>query len=277
MSDESDLAVSAGPETIVETTVAEKAPEQEGQTEGLAADPKPEEGEGAEKNETLNRREREKALKQRLRDEAAQATQRAAEAEARRLKIIEAGKSKEPPKESDFAEYSEFLAAQGVWAAQKGLAQARADDLGDEAQEAKRQAQQAEAQIAQAEQAAWAERSAEAKTRYADFEAVAYTAPISDEVAKMLLKSERGPDLAYHLGVNKALAVELSNLAAASPVEAAIQIGRLEASLSAPQPRTQTQAPQPITPVRGGAGAPLNPESLSMEDYVAARRAGKIR
>jgi hypothetical protein len=37
-----------------------------------------------------------------------------------------------------------------------------------------------------------------------------------------------------------------------------------------------SQTPEPIAPVRGRAQASLNPEKMSMEEYIAARKAGKI-
>jgi hypothetical protein len=60
-------------------------------------------------------------------------------------------------------------------------------------------------------------------------------------------------------------------------VEAARELGRIEARLSLPKPRTQTDAPEPITPVRGKASASLVADNLSMERYIAERKSGNIR
>ena len=278
MSDESDLAVSAGPETVSQPEVTE-APKgtTEGQTDGLAAADTPE-GEDAEKSEAAKRREREKAHKERLRKEADEAKAAAERAEQRRLKIIEAGKSEKPPAESDFSDYAEFVAAKAVWTAEQRATQRQAQEFEAEAQEARKQAEIIEAAERQLVNQSWAEKVNDAKTRYADFDQVALApdVPITPQIAEMLKHSDKGPDLAYFLGMNKATAAELAALSKTSPMQAAWALGRLEASLSAPAPRMTSQTPEPIAPVRGRAQASLNPEKMSMDEYIAARKAGKI-
>ena len=278
MSDESDLAVSAGPETVSQPEVTE-APQgtTEGQTDGLAAAETPE-GEEAEKSEAAKRREREKAHKERLRKEADEAKAAAERAEQRRLKIIEAGKSDKPPAESDFSDYAEFVAAKAVWTAEQRANQRQAQEFEAEAQEARKQAEIIEAAERQLVNQSWAEKVSEAKTRYADFDQVALApdVPITPQIADMLKHSEKGPDLAYFLGMNKATAAELAALSKTSPMQAAWALGRLEASLTAPTPRMTSQTPEPIAPVRGKAQAVVNPDKMSMAEYIAARKAGKI-
>ena len=278
MSDESDLAVSAGPETVSQPEVTE-APKgtTEGQTDGQAAADTPE-GEDAEKSEAAKRREREKAHKERLRKEADEAKAAAERAEQRRLKIIEAGKSEKPPAESDFSDYAEFVAAKAVWTAEQRATQRQAQEFEAEAQEARKQAEIIEAAERQLVNQSWAEKVNDAKTRYADFDQVALApdVPITPQIAEMLKHSDKGPDLAYFLGMNKATAAELAALSKTSPMQAAWALGRLEASLSAPAPRMTSQTPEPIAPVRGRAQASLNPEKMSMDEYIAARKAGKI-
>ena len=278
MSDESDLAVTAGPETVSQPEVTE-APQgtTEGQTDGLAAAETPE-GEEAEKSEAAKRREREKAHKERLRKEADEAKAAAERAEQRRLKIIEAGKSEKPPVESEFSDYAEFVAAKAVWTAEQRATQRQAQEFEAEAQQARQQAEIIEAAERQLVNQSWAERVNEAKARYADFEQVALApdVPITPQIADMLKQTDKGPDLAYWLGMNKAAAAELAALSKTSPMQAAWALGRLEASLSAPTPRMTSQTPEPIAPVRGKAQAVPNPDKMSMAEYIAARKAGKI-
>lgn len=278
MSEESDLAVTAGPETVSQPEVTE-APqgEEQGQTDGLAAADTPE-GEEADKSEAAKRREREKAHKARLRQEAEEAKAAADRAEQRRLKIIEAGKSEKPPVESEFSDYAEFVAAKAVWTAEQRTNQRQAEQFEAEAQEARKQAEIIEAAEKHLVNQAWAERVTEAKGRYADFEQVALApdVPITPQIAELLKQSDKGPDLAYWLGMNKARAAEIATLSKTQPVLAAMHLGRLEASLSAPTPRTTPQAPEPIAPVRGKAQAVPNADRMSMAEYVAARKAGKI-
>lgn len=277
MSDESDLAVSAGPETVSQPEVTEAPEGTEGQTEGQAAAETPE-SEEAEKSEAAKRREREKAHKERLRKEAEEAKAAADRAEQRRLKIIEAGKSEKPPVESDFSDYAEFVAAKAVWTAEQRTNQRHAQELEAEAAEARKQAEIIEAAEQQLVNQSWAERVAEAKGRYADFDqvALAQDVPITPQIAAMLKQSEKGPDLAYFLGMNKATAAELAALSKTSPMQAAWALGRLEASLNAPSPRMTPQTPEPIAPVRGKSQTVYNPDKMSMAEYIAARKAGKI-
>lgn len=277
MSDESDLAVSAGPETVSPPEVTEAPKGTEGPTDGQAAAETPE-GEEAEKSEAAKRREREKAHKERLRKEADEAKAAADRAEQRRLKIIEAGKSEKPPVEAEFSDYAEFVAAKAVWTAEQRTTQRHAQELEAEAQEARKQAEIIEAAERQLVNQAWSERVIDAKSRYADFEQVALApdVPITPAIADLLKQSDKGPDLAYWLGMNKAAAAEIAALSKTQPVLAAMHLGRLEASLSAPSPRMTPQTPEPIAPVRGKATAVVNPDKLSMAEYVAARKAGKI-
>lgn len=274
MTDESALAVPAGPETVVETPEVKPQGAPQGQAESQTAAETPEGGE-AEKSEAAKRRDRDKAYKERLRQEADAANAKAEQAEQRRLKIIQAGESEKPPVEGDFTDYAEYVAAKAVWATRKQDSQIKAQDFAEEAEAARQQAKAIEEREQQIVTAQWVDRVAEAKTRYADFEAVALApdVPITPQIADMLKQSDRGPDLAYWLGTNKAAAAELARL---SPVEAAWHLGRIEASLNAPTPRTTPQTPDPIVPVRGNTSTTLDPSKMPIEEYISARKAGKI-
>ena len=59
-----------------------------------------------------------------------------------------------------------------------------------------------------------------------------------------------------------------------NPVEAARAIGRIEASIALPKPRTETKAPDPINPVRGSAAASRNPDNMSYVEWVKWRENG---
>ena len=119
---------------------------------------------------------------------------------------------------------------------------------------------------------AWMNTREEAKTRYADFETVALRGwEPSPVMTDLILTSDVGADVAYHLGQNHALAAQI---AAMNPVEAARAIGRIEAGIVQPKPRTETKAPDPISPVRGSAGAARDPEKKSYRDFVKFRENG---
>jgi hypothetical protein len=236
-------------------------PTDEPAEEGVATEDKP---------KTRHQRRRERF--QKMEEERAAALQEA-ERERRRVKELEGLLDQRQPQESDFASYEEYQGALTGWHATRALDQrqkAQADrELQEREQAIAKIDQQSRSVVAQE----WATQANEAKQRYADFEAVAYHAPISDGVSDMILTMDRGADVAYHLGLNPDTAKQISRL---PPMQAAIELGRIEAGLSSPQPRTQTQAPDPVAPVRAKASAGKNPATMSMAEYAAARKAGKL-
>jgi hypothetical protein len=149
-------------------------------------------------------------------------------------------------------------------------------DAQAEEQAAQQRVQQLDQEEARDLNVAWQSQVEEAATRYADFQKVVTNPelPVPEHVATMIKTSPKGPDVAYWLGTNIEAARQIARM---SPVEAARVIGRIEASLTLPKPRSETAAPPPVTPVRGAARAAPDPEKLSMADYIEARRSGKIR
>jgi hypothetical protein len=259
----------AGPEAVVE------APEGE-QTEGQVETP-PAEGEPEEKkSDAAKRREREKAYRARLQSDREAAEARAEQADARRKAVVEAGKKEAAPRENDFPDPIEFAAAKAIWGAEQRYREREADGAGEAVQAAKREVQEIDARERAVIEQSWTAQLADAKARYADFDAVALSdeVPVTPAMGDLIKTSDVGADVAYHLGQNRGLAAQIAKM---NPLEAARAIGRIEASLQMPKARTETNAPQPITPVRGGASASLNADKMSMEEYMAARKSGKIR
>lgn len=264
MEDASALAPGAGPEPVV--TEGPKG-EETGQVETPPAEGQPE-----EKSESAKRREREKAYRARLQTEAAEAKAEAEQAKARRQAILDAAKQEAPPKEDDFPDPIEFAAAKAIWGAEQRLTAREAKNAGDAAKAAEDKAEEIGKRDRAILEQSWAAAREEAKTRYADFETVALTGwEPSPAMTDLILTSDVGPDVAYHLGQNRALAAQI---AAMSQVEAARAIGRIEASIVAPKPRTETKAPDPINPVRGSAAAGRNPDTMSYVEWVKWREAG---
>lgn len=82
--------------------------------------------------------------------------------------------------------------------------------------------------------------------------------------------AEDGPAIVHHLYANQELAEKIAKL---SPLAAARELARLEASLPKPQPRNISTAPKPPVVPKGGAEAPVRDlENMSMADYAALRR-----
>jgi hypothetical protein len=275
MTEEQQVAPS---EATEEAVVSSEATENtEGQVEGQTAEEAPEATE-EEKSESAKRRERKKAHMERLRKEAEEAKIALHEKETRLEKVRQrAEQSNTPPKESDYTDYNEYLVAMGAYHAAKTMDTREIREV-EEATKAEQDRLKRINEARQAEVAQnWADQAAEAKTRYADFEQVAYTAPISPPVAHMIAASDVGADLAYYLGTNKDQAIAISRLAQFDPIEAAREIGRLEARLSLPKPNLRTNAPDPVNPVKPKPSGMKDPKKMSFEEYREARMSGKIR
>jgi hypothetical protein len=98
---------------------------------------------------------------------------------------------------------------------------------------------------------------------------------LDTEAAKLVVASDIGPQILYHLGKNPEKAVRIARR---SPAQQAAAIGRLEAELSATAASpTQkkpniTKAPAPPTPTPAGGAARIDPMAMSMADFVKHER-----
>jgi hypothetical protein len=133
---------------------------------------------------------------------------------------------------------------------------------------------------------AYHDREEDARTKYDDFEQVAYNpnVRITDVMAETIQSSDIGPDLAYYLGSNPKEAERISRL---SPLMQAKEIGRIEAKVASEPPKTKrtTQAPAPIAPVKaGGANTatydttdPRSTKTMSATEWIDAERARQAK
>ncbi len=270
MTDESAAAVSAAPEAV---SAEPQVTETEGLTDGQAADSPEESGEAEKKSRAAERRERHKAHIAQVKADAEAARERAQQAEARKASILNAGAMDAEPTEADFPDPLELSAARAIWKQDQRRAERFAKEAEKEADDARKQAEALDNQQRQALRQSFEDQVAEAKTRYADYDAVARSddVPVSAIMADLIITSDVGPDVLYHLGQNRALAAQIAKMPLA---EAARAIGRIEASLTAPKPRTETQAPAPIAPVRGSVGATRDPAKMSFAEFKAFRESG---
>lgn len=274
---EQDEVAPAGEATEEGVTSEEKVSPQEGQVqdppaEGDDADPS---AEPEEVSKSKARRDRRKAERDRLRQDAREAEDKLARSQERLTKAEEAGKKNIKPKESDFEDHQEYLVALGAFHAARAMDERSVQDAKDEADASAARVDELRQQ-AQTEAATnWQMQVEEARGRYKDFDAVisAPDLPITPDMAFMMASSERGADVAYHLGTHPAEAAQIAQM---PPIEQAMALGRLEAQVVLPKPKTQSDAPDPINTVKGRAPANKSPESMSYSDYVAARKAGKI-
>lgn len=109
--------------------------------------------------------------------------------------------------------------------------------------------------------------------KYADFEDVVANAKaeISEPAFYAILEAENSADIVYHLAKNPA---EADRIAALSPYAQAKEIGKLEDKLQA-KPIKQSNAPDPVVPVRGINTIVKSVENMTLEEYEAdARKRG---
>ncbi len=204
-----------------------------------------------EVSESKKRRERRKA-------HIAELKRQKDDAEAKLERITKAGQGEEP-REEDYDDPLEYAAAKAVHMShvkdaerERSVVQAEVQDLDARAQ----------TEINQTFAAA----VDDARARYQNYDAVALNVnlPVTEAMAGVIQAVDNGPDVLYHLGSNPAEAARISTL---TPQEQAFELGRMSAALTAPQPKTVTEAPPPIKPVTGRSPAQRDPSKMSMDEY----------
>lgn len=166
-----------------------------------------------------------------------------------------------PPREEDFETERDYIVALAKHEAREEL-------------QAERRQQEARAtEVRAAETArAFQDRANAAREKHDDFDEVAFSdqAHVTDTMLQGILDSEHGPDIAYHLGKNLDEAQRIARL---TPVGQLRELGKIEAKLTAPQPpKKRTAAPPPAKTLAGGGTADFNPETATMDEYIAHRR-----
>ena len=254
-------ASSEAPETVTEELQ---------QSEQQEAAEKPEEGD--EGDDQSGEEKPQEKPKRSARERINELTKRAHEAEREVQRLREASERKpaestEKPIPDRFGSYDEYVEALADWKADQRVAESF------KRRDAER-SQAAEARAAEAKAQAWAERQSEFREATPDYDAVVgkSAVQIAPHVVDTLLDSESGPELAYHLAKRPETVKRINAL---SPLSAARELGRIEATLSspaAPQIKPASKAPAPITPVRSSAPAAVDLASANMDQYIAARR-----
>lgn len=274
MTDETTLAATPGDEQIVnldqaETPPAETGAEAEAKTEeetekpegagdgageeGQSDDDKPKKLSGSRRERLRNEQLRRENEELRSRNDALERRSQAGEVEDKE------------PQEADFPDYIAYLEAKNAHNTRKIIREERQRD------------QQSRSQSDQ--QAHWQEavldhneRVEKARSEISDFDKVlASSGPVSDEVGKAIILSDNSALLAYRIGRDSALRESLNGM---TGLELARAIGRLEGSVRMPPKNTKTNAPAPLSPLKGGASPAFDPKSASMDDYIAKRKAG---
>jgi hypothetical protein len=132
---------------------------------------------------------------------------------------------------------------------------------------------------------AYQDREEDARTKYDDFEQVAYNPklPVTETMAQTIQASEMGPDVIYWLGSNPK---EADRIARLSPLLQAREIGKIEARLGANPPAKKTStAPAPIAPVTARTASapaydttdPRSVKSMSTSEWIEQERLRQIK
>jgi hypothetical protein len=193
-----------------------------------------------------------------------------------RLEALEAARSaptaappaNAAPKQSDFADYTEFAKAlarhEAREAAKEEIQRASQQDAARRTGEA---AQQTRASFER-------EAQQQAKAAGIDFEDAWDTLlqlpkeDVSEAFAAGLYASEEKALLVDYFAKNPDEVRRISDL---QPVQAVRELAKIEVRLSAKTPPRTTKAPAPVRTVGGSSAAQSDPAKMSMDDYAAWR------
>lgn len=151
-----------------------------------------------------------------------------------------------PPQEKDFSDYLAYERAMTAYTVKQAIAE---DRIRSRVEQFTTREQNRVRELVEN----YEEGQDKARKVISDYDAViasAKDAKVLPHVEGLLLESDKSALLAYHLAKNPD---KLARLNAMPPVQAAREIGRLEARLSLPSANKVTKAPPPVASVRGGA------------------------
>ena len=177
------------------------------------------------------------------------------------------------PTPDQFDDYGSYIEALTDWKASDQVRKALSER--DQAEQQRQQAQQQDQRAK-----TWAERQESTRKAMPDYDEVLASAdtPVAPHLVDLLLDSDHGPAIAYHLAKHPNEAQRLNGL---SPLGAARELGRLEASLSTKAASAQaapvkpiSQAPAPVRPISASAssGSTKSPSDMSQSEYEAWRK-----
>lgn len=229
--------------------------------------------EGHEQNEDESKSERGKGrLQKRINDltrKRTEAEQRAERAEAK-LAELEANSSQstKEPVESDFENFDDYLdAMESFEANQKEALEA------EQAQEQKEEPSEGDSsQLTDSQKVAMEvirEQVGNAE-KPEDFEAVAlnHEVPITGDMLEALAECDDPAKVMYHLGKNKDLAADIADK---TPAQQMREIAKLDLTVNVKpaKPTKTTNAPDPISPVRGSDAQEKPVSEMSFSEYEA--------
>ncbi|MGB2246163.1 MAG: hypothetical protein ACPH3N_00760 [Alcanivorax sediminis] len=167
-----------------------------------------------------------------------------------------------PPVETDFEDYSDFLAA-------KARHEARQEIEAENRRREEQQQQTAQQEQSEKQRAEFFQRCEAASETYEDFVEVAFNTDlqVNQTMTEVIMGAENGPDIAYWLGSNPKEAERISQL---PPTLAAMEMGKIGAAIKRPEPKKTTNAPDPLEPV--GSGERAQKHLYDEDDYEEYKR-----
>lgn len=258
--------VAANDETKVEAAPeAAETEETEGETaEAPVEGAEPVETEEEKKTKSRLKREKQKAREDALKQQVADLEARLATAARNKPADDALGPKPEREKYEDEAEYQADLNA---WKVEERIIARQAKAHETDTQNLRQESAAQKATL-------FRERAMALKDGIPDIEKIFSqdSFPVSAALAETIMETDKGPEVAHYLLRHPD---EFQRIQAMSQRSAAIEVGRIEAKLALPKPRTQTQAPPPPTTLSGSARSPSKkPEDMSMSEYAAWRAKG---
>lgn len=178
------------------------------------------------------------------------------------------GAEPEPPIFEDPEQYQRDMAAYTQKVTERAVKMQLRADRANQEREA---AEQRNREAAREQGLAWMARREKAMEEMPDYTEVAENDAlhISNDMAAAITRNEHGPKIAYYLGQHPELAERISKM---HPVMQLMEIGKLEAQITAPKPPKVSKTPEPIR-IEKGSGEPQakSVDEMSMEEYAAQR------
>lgn len=210
----------------------------------------------------LKRKERNRERWRERQERLENAERRAAQAEAELAKI----RSSPKLDRNQFEDPDEYVAALSAQKVRESFAQ-----------DHETVAKQARQEAAQEVFRSWDAIKKEARQTMPDFDQyVNDDTPIHARMARPLIESDVAAEVAYYLGRNPEEAKALYEEFEFSPARALRKLGRIEAQVSKPSPKTHSSAPKPA-PILSGSSSPpaFDPKSAGVSEMQAIlRKAG---
>lgn len=133
---------------------------------------------------------------------------------------------------------------------------------------APRQAQESVDPVAPEVRKNWESQLEDAADKYDDFDEALVSIPresMSDTMTFAIMESDKGGEVAYFLGTNHAEAERIANM---TPTQQVREIDKLANKFKS----TTSNAPEPITPTKGGDSPVKDPAKMTPEEYRDYRR-----